>query len=91
MSASIGLDWALVGDYGNLAILTADNISKDSSIYTKAKSAVISQADTFVNCSSNSPYGVADVYKRQLLSLSSMHLKMRHGYLTAERNFTERY
>lgn len=59
MSASIGLDWALVGDYGNLAILTADNISKDSSIYTKAKSAVISQADTFVNCSSNSPYGVA--------------------------------
>ena len=59
MSASTGLDWALVGDYGNLAILTADNISKDSSIYTKAKNAVISQADTFVNRSSSSPYGVA--------------------------------
>lgn len=59
MYASKGLDWALVGDYGNLAILTAKNISKDSSIYTKAKSTVISQADSFVNLSSKSPYGVA--------------------------------
>lgn len=59
MSASKGLDWATVGDYGNIAILTAKNISSDSAIYTKAKSAVISQADTFVTASNNSPYSVA--------------------------------
>lgn len=59
MAASTGLDWALVGDYGNLAILTADNISKSSAIYTKAKDAVVAQADTFVNRSAGSPYGVA--------------------------------
>lgn len=54
-----GLDWSTVGDYGNLAILTAKNISKDSAIYTNAKNTIISQADSFVRISSNSPYGVA--------------------------------
>lgn len=54
-----GLDWSTVGDYGNLAILTAKNISKDSAIYTNAKDTIISQADSFVRISSNSPYGVA--------------------------------
>ncbi|MGN1087281.1 MAG: glycoside hydrolase family 9 protein, partial [Porcipelethomonas sp.] len=59
MSASKGLDWATVGDYGNIAILTAENISKDSSVYTAAKNAVVSQADKFVTVSGNSPYGAA--------------------------------
>lgn len=59
MAASKGLDWSTVGDYGNLAILTAKNIGKDSSIYAKAKNAVVSQADSFVRLSENSPYGVA--------------------------------
>lgn len=59
MSASKGLDWSTVGDYGNIAILTDKNISSDSTIYTKAKSAVISQADKFTVVSDNSPYGVA--------------------------------
>lgn len=54
-----GLDWSTVGDYGNLAILTANNISKDSAIYTNARDTIISQADSFVRISSNSPYGVA--------------------------------
>lgn len=54
-----GLDWSTVGDYGNLAILTAKNISKNSAIYTNAKDTIISQADSFVRISSNSPYGVA--------------------------------
>lgn len=54
-----GLDWSTVGDYGNLAILTAKNISKDSAIYTNARDTIISQADSFVRISSNSPYGVA--------------------------------
>lgn len=59
MSAYKGLDWATVGDYGNIAILTADNISKDSSLYSAAKNAVISQAEKFVTVSDSSPYGVA--------------------------------
>lgn len=59
MSVSKGLDWTTVGDYGNLAILTAKNISKDSEIYTKAKNTIVSQANSFVNISSQSPYGVA--------------------------------
>jgi len=59
MSTSKGLDWTTVGDYGNLAILTAKNISKDSEIYTRAKNIVISQADNFAGISSQSPYGVA--------------------------------
>lgn len=59
MSASKGLDWSTVGDYGNIAILTDKNISSDSAIYTKAKSTVISQADKFTAVSNNSPYGVA--------------------------------
>ncbi|MGN0592276.1 MAG: glycoside hydrolase family 9 protein [Ruminococcus sp.] len=59
MSASKGLDWSTVGDYGNIAILTAENISSSSEIYTKAKNAVISQADKFVTVSGNSPYGAA--------------------------------
>ncbi len=59
MTALKGLDWSTVGDYGNLAILTAENISKDSAIYKNAKSAIVSQADSFAKISSNSPYGVA--------------------------------
>lgn len=59
MSVSKGLDWSTVGDYGNLAILTAENIGNDSSIYTNAKNTVVSQADSFVKISSSSPYGAA--------------------------------
>lgn len=59
MAASKGLDWATVGDYGNIAILTANNISSDSAVYTKAKSAVITQADKYAALSSGSPYGAA--------------------------------
>lgn len=59
MPLSKGLDWGTVGDYGNIAILTAENISKDSSVYTSAKNTVVSQADKFVTVSANSPYGVA--------------------------------
>ncbi len=59
MTSSKGLEWALVGDYGNIAILTAGNISEDSQAYSKAKNAVISQANTLVSRSDSSPYGVA--------------------------------
>ncbi len=59
MTVSMGLDWSTVGDYGNIAILTDDSISADSSVYTKAKSSIISRADKFVTASENSPYGSA--------------------------------
>ena len=52
-----GLDWALVGDYGNIAILTMNN--PDSTVYDKAKSSVLSQAAKLATLSENSPYGVA--------------------------------
>lgn len=54
-----GLDWSAVGDYGNIAILTMDNIDKESEIYRMAKSSIIARADSFVNSTNSSPYGVA--------------------------------
>lgn len=59
MTTQTGLDWALVGDYGNIAILTMPGIDQNSEIYTKAKNAVIKQADKFLKTSQNSPYGVS--------------------------------
>lgn len=59
ISTKTGLDWATVGDYGNIALLTMDNVDKSSSAYTKAKSAVVAEADTFASNTSSSPYGVA--------------------------------
>lgn len=57
--ASTGLDWALVGDYGNIAILTMKNADKDSDIYKNAKAAVLRQADNFKAVSQDVPYGVS--------------------------------
>ncbi len=54
-----GMDWALVGDYGNIAILTMKDIDKNSSAYAKAKNGIILQADTFANLSNRNPYGVS--------------------------------
>ena len=59
MSTQTGFDWSTVGDYGNLAILTMDNVDTSSSLYQKMKNAVISQASSFVSKSAKSPYGVA--------------------------------
>lgn len=59
MTVSTGLDWNLVGDYGNMAILTMKDIDKSSDIYNKAKTAIVNQADTFVTKTVNSPYDVA--------------------------------
>ena len=58
-SASTGLDWSTVGDYGNIAILTMEGIDKNSTAYTKARKAVVDQADKFVGVSGNAPYGAA--------------------------------
>ena len=54
-----GLDWATVGDYGNIAIVTAKNIDKSSAVYQAAKKAIVSQADSFKSKAASSPYGSA--------------------------------
>ena len=59
MSTRIGMDWALVGDYGNIAILTMDNVDKSSDLYTKIKKSVVTQAKTFDTATSINAYGVA--------------------------------
>ncbi len=58
-TASTGLDWATVGDYGNIAILTMKDVDKNSDVYKNALSAVLKQADDFVNISKAVPYSVA--------------------------------
>lgn len=68
-----GLDWSLVGDYGNIALATmntsatpvvtpetpleAGNIR--SEVYDNARTAILEQADEFVEASDKSAYGVA--------------------------------
>ena len=59
MSVQTGMDWALVGDYGNIALLTMKNADKNSTAYQNAKNAVMKQADKFVQNSQSSPYGVS--------------------------------
>lgn len=59
MTVKTGLDWTTVGDYGNIAILTMDNIDTNSTAYTNAKNALIKQADSFVTTTTKNPYGVA--------------------------------
>lgn len=59
MFKKLGLDWAVVADYGNIALLTMDGVDKSSSAYATAKQMVTSQADTFAATSAKSPYGVA--------------------------------
>ncbi len=54
-----GLDWTTVGDYGNIALLTMPGVDVTSSVYTKAKNAVLKQADQFVKNADSSPYHVS--------------------------------
>lgn len=57
MSAPSGLDWMKVGGYGCFAIVTMDNIDKESAVYTKAESRIISDANTAQKNSASNPYG----------------------------------
>ena len=59
MATRTGLDWSLVGDYGNIAILTMENIDKTSSLYTKIRNSILAQASSFDRVTVNSSYGVA--------------------------------
>lgn len=58
ISVKTGLDWATVGDYGNIALLTMKDINKnDSDLVANASSAILKQADDFLSISSVNPYG----------------------------------
>ncbi len=59
MRISSGLDWTTVGDYGNIALLTMDDIDTTLSVYEAAENALLRQADGFVTSTSTSAYGVA--------------------------------
>lgn len=59
MSVFTGLDWSTVGDYGNIAILTMPDIDKTLSVYTKAKSSVVAQANSLKSRTASNPYGAA--------------------------------
>lgn len=59
VSAKKGLDWATVGDYGNIAILTMKDIDKSSDIYVNAANTVKTQASQMLNIVKTSPYGSA--------------------------------
>lgn len=59
VSAKKGLDWATVGDYGNIAILTMKDIDKSSDIYVNAANTVKTQASSLLNIVKASPYGSA--------------------------------
>lgn len=59
MALKEGLDWATVGDYGNIAFLTMDDVDTSSALYTKIKNSILSQANSIANSTSSSPYGVA--------------------------------
>ena len=54
-----GLDWATVGDYGNIALLTMKNADKSLDAYKAAVSSIQTRANSFVSASAKSPYGVA--------------------------------
>ena len=56
-NAYTGLDWSTVGDYGNIAILTMKDADSGSAVYSNARKAVISQADSMLSAVGASPYG----------------------------------
>ncbi len=59
MASMTGMDWKIVGDYGNIALLTMDGISEEDALYQRAKTAIINQATTMSKISSGGTYGPA--------------------------------
>lgn len=58
-TSKTGFDWSTVGDYANVAILTMEDIDKNSTAYTRALSSVKKQADKFVSATEKNPYGAS--------------------------------
>ena len=60
-----GMDSANLGDYGNIAILTMNEINKESSVYTNAKNSILRSADSHLSDSEKNPFGfsVTQYYK----------------------------
>lgn len=59
MSVQTGLDWTTMGDYGNIAILTMNDVDQDSDIYRRSFNAVLNQADKLLKVTNKSPYNVS--------------------------------
>lgn len=59
MRVQTGMDWKLVGDYGNIAILTMPTADTSSDVYLRAKSAVLAEAEKFSKTAQSTPYGVS--------------------------------
>ncbi|MBQ8687500.1 MAG: glycoside hydrolase family 9 protein [Ruminococcus sp.] len=56
-SLQTGMDWATVGDYGNIAYLTMDDVNTSDSLYTSILDSVCTRTDYYVSAAENSPYG----------------------------------
>ena len=90
MYTQTGLDWTTVGNYGNIAILTMDTIDKESSLYTKIRKSVVSQANSFLNTTQKSPYGVAinSFYWGSNMTVSNAGVVLGIAYqLTGDKNY----
>lgn len=92
ISSATGMDWATVGDYGNIAIVTMDGVDKESDIYKEASSAIIKQADKFVSVSGNTAYGVSQSKlnwgSNMTIANSGIILALAHQ-LTGENKYIE--
>ena len=82
MRTRTGMDWSTVGDYGNIAILTMDGIDKNSELYSKVKSSIISEADDLAELSESSPYGVAlgSYYWGSNMGVANAGVILGHAY-----------
>ncbi|NLP26759.1 MAG: glycosyl hydrolase family 9, cellulase [Clostridiales bacterium] len=58
MQTRTGLDWPLVGDYGNIAILTMDDTDNSSELYKNMKKSIITQANNLNTITAINAYSV---------------------------------
>ncbi len=59
MIVRTGMDWTTVGDYGNIAVLTMDGMDPESTLYKKAKNAIVTQAKKAASAVEKNPYGIS--------------------------------
>lgn len=92
LSVYNGLDWASVGSYGSIAILTMENIDKTSDAYQKACNAVIKLADGYVSTASSTGYMSASgtFYWGSNMTISNYGVILGIAYdLTGERDYLD--
>lgn len=83
-----GMDWQLVGDYGNIAILTADGVDTSSSVYTTAENMLLSQANTLMAKTNQSAYSVSvtSFYWGSNMTVANSGVIMALAYTLTENN-----